>query len=461
MSKKILIATWGDPSKYERVTYVYNKHKIKSCTSTGALKKVLEPDNTIIIMLDSLISSFEFPNNFDNYNALSYYLAENLKHDYLSNPEFLKEFKGDRNAVFIAPNVGNFKAKNRDFIVTLKGETTDYFYVVYEKLAEFFIKWLTEYPLEIYFDMTHGINFMGNLTYRVLREILSILSLQGTVKFIVFNAEPYSPQLTEELYINVVEEEIIRPELFRKFPNSSKILPLKVNKKLLGDKEIKQISPQIQSCFHELQKDYKEYLTFLASVAQGIPLGIFTFFPGEMEDLLDYINKAINMYYKYIVLTFSGNEMVIKRQTYLTPYFRVLVQTYTLAHVLRRLNVSYQTEVSFPEINTLAKKIYKYFPVILERISYELDHIRKKELRKLGINKKRWRVFSKKKWWMVFCKGKKQKEDVTRRNFFAHGGIARNTVEFKLNDQGDICVRYREVMKEKIKEHLFEVAIEK
>jgi CRISPR-associated protein Csx1 len=55
--------------------------------------------------------------------------------------------------------------------------------------------------LELYLDLTHGINFMPVLTYRAIREISEIITANATLH--VYNSDPYRREAS--LRIHLVE----------------------------------------------------------------------------------------------------------------------------------------------------------------------------------------------------------------------------------------------------------------
>ena len=51
---KILIAPWGNPKGWGKTTYFFKNEKIESKSSISLLKKVINPDKTLIFALDTL-----------------------------------------------------------------------------------------------------------------------------------------------------------------------------------------------------------------------------------------------------------------------------------------------------------------------------------------------------------------------------------------------------------------------
>jgi CRISPR-associated protein Csx1 len=51
---KVVIAPWGNPKKWNEVTYVYNEQREKSKSSLSLIKKIENPDKIIIVCADTL-----------------------------------------------------------------------------------------------------------------------------------------------------------------------------------------------------------------------------------------------------------------------------------------------------------------------------------------------------------------------------------------------------------------------
>ena len=191
----ILISPWGDPRQWSDVTYIYDNVKLKSKTSLKILQQRLQPEKTLIIGLDTLAKEGS------NYSELKKD-AETLLE------ESVKEFGLGNTEILIAPGKGDF------FNGTFEGNMMDYYYYTLWKLSEMLIG--DNIPEEIHLDLTHGINFMPVLTYRAVKQVLGVLGIfKRDIKLRVYNADPFVPNVTGELSINMVEDSTVIPTPFK------------------------------------------------------------------------------------------------------------------------------------------------------------------------------------------------------------------------------------------------------
>ena len=178
---KLLIAPWGNPEAWDKVTYIYNDYRKESYTSLHILQHVLKPDYTIIIALDTLAK------DGNNYEEILND-AENIIWSYarifcIINPK-----------IIIAPGVGEFIDRCLNKRKSFKGSMKDYYAYIIYKLTEIFSEILMKKDInriEVHLDLTHGINYMPTLTYRAIRELLGIISIVKDVTLKVYNSDPY------------------------------------------------------------------------------------------------------------------------------------------------------------------------------------------------------------------------------------------------------------------------------
>src|SRR5690554_742072 len=91
---KVLIAPWGNPTRWKEVTYSLEGNNLKSKTSLALLQETVNPDKVIIIGLDTLAEG--------GLDYLS--VKENAKEPIKSSVNFNQDL-----SVLVAPGIGVFK----------------------------------------------------------------------------------------------------------------------------------------------------------------------------------------------------------------------------------------------------------------------------------------------------------------------------------------------------------------
>ncbi len=453
---KILIASWGLP-RYDKVTYIHDSKKYKANTTTAVLKECYNPDHTLLIFLDSLLATFpDVIRSSENYRELTSKLLHSLKSGILKDPGYLPSFDEKKDRILIAPASGTFfdKKGSSDTII-LKGRLNDYYYWIYYHLSGQIFDWVENaykesdssqrLKVRVFIDITHSINFASTLAYRALREILPVLSFFCDVKLQVFNSEPYKKGV-EELTIHNVESINVSPVLFKKCLVENGFYPVKPNHAVIDDRsKIGLYNEGTRQQFGSLHDLYKQLLWFTASVLHGIPLGIYTFFPETPSKLGEHAQKIIEFYLDHIeTKTQSENGFItleILRKLYFHSQFEAFVYSWNLVRSLHMLGIKNKAEVSLREISEIPGKLYARFPVINNRIADECDSLRKSFIKELQERK------IQKGLWTVYKSDSARNMSTTTRNFFAHAGLAKNTIEYRLVD-GEFFVRYhREAFK--------------
>lgn len=405
--KTLLIAPWGKPD-WDEVTYIYNKEKIKSRTSLVILQRKLFPERTIIIALDTLATS---GNNYE----------EVVKNAEETVEAKAKEFGIENFDIIIAPGVGGFPHGR------FSGAMLDYYYFLIYRISKIVVK----LPQEIHLDLTHGINFMPVLTYRVLREILGIINIFKKVRFIVYNADPYTKSISREIHVNIVED--------------TNPAPAPINEKM---KDLRMLKPAVEMSPAEIKAIFQQELkipeeprpedisAFLGALYNGFPLALFSFFhdPKTLDAL---IQENFSIYKKHIKVE-KENELHIKRELKFTNDFKVCLFARLTAELLKkkRLISKKQNEVKIEDIENLNKNLFSYDKRIEQKITNDLYKIKQDMQNRIL---KEWKIYNEIRDAPV------GRPDL--RNFIAHSGFEYNTVELKKDHT--IYLRYSEgVIKE-------------
>ncbi|MDK2869860.1 MULTISPECIES: CRISPR-associated CARF protein Csx1 [Pyrococcus] len=350
---RVLVTTWGNPFQWEPITYEYRGIKVKSRNTLPILVKTLEPERILILVADTMANYYDSGKNkpeieeksFSSYSEVVEDTKErilwHIKEEVIEelreeDPELAKKIenmlKDERITIEVLPGVGVFGN------ITVEGEMLDFYYYATYKLAE----WLpVQNNLEVYLDLTHGINFMPTFTYRALRNLLGLLAYLYNVKFEIVNSEPYPLGVSQEirentiLHIREIGEGVVRPR------------------------------PQYSPVEGKLY-----WNAFISSVANGFPLVFASFYP-NIRDVEDYLNKKLEEFLVGIeVGEREDGKPYVKREKALDRSFKNASKLY---YALRVFNTKFQNypkkEVPIEEIMEISK-IFESLPrigIILER----------------------------------------------------------------------------------------------
>ncbi|HID18445.1 TPA: CRISPR-associated protein, partial [Candidatus Bathyarchaeota archaeon] len=93
---KILIAPWGNPAQWREKIYTFEGKCLNSKTSLKIVQEVLNPDQTVIIGLDTLAEKSR------NYSEVKVDAEERIR-------GFADGFELKGYGVLVAPGIGTFK----------------------------------------------------------------------------------------------------------------------------------------------------------------------------------------------------------------------------------------------------------------------------------------------------------------------------------------------------------------
>lgn len=288
---KLLIASWGDFERWKETKYRFGDERLSNASTLPILQKVIEPDWTVVVLPDTL------GRNFSSY--------EDLKEDITGRiGSFFEHIGVGREVdVLIVPGVGTFP--NGSF----QGSALD---VYYTALYYFSTVVPSNEPLEVHFDSTHGLNYITFLVYRALKDILGIAALRNPVRFKAYNSDPYVPNLSRELSINVIEEAMIEPHPL------SEPLPGKKEYLLNHGMEWGDYGKFLSELEHlnRIIKSLKLYNIWIASLIHGLPLAFASYYPDGEE-----VNGAIEEIFELYSRAVEVGEREVKRKLALGPGF--------------------------------------------------------------------------------------------------------------------------------------------
>lgn len=321
--KWILVAPWGDPTGWRRVTYIVPKippqgcrdmwkegdveqesegERIESQSSSAAIARYIYKrgikDNTnidlkvLIIMSETLADPGKIYEEGCEQRDVADRLRRSVEADYRKYVE--SYFGGDlakRIEILVAPGIGLF---NRD-----RGETrfrcnmNNYTSYIFANLLNRIVR---EDPTTILLDITHGINYMPLLTSEAVRAAIELSVFQKSamrggknaeIRLIYLNSDPYIPprggagsQLqqataisSDVLNINVIRCEEIDAEETRRRIYSDLLRTITKNQNLRLYR-IKSGKPkqEINAYMKDVERDIRSVATIVKILDRGLLL---------------------------------------------------------------------------------------------------------------------------------------------------------------------------------------------
>ncbi len=421
---KILISTWGNPKGWDEVIYYYKGEKRKLKDTSRLIKEKEGIEKTIIVSIDTLFDECAL-----FLSQISYQNIKNLSQSFIQN--FCKRESGyNPDKVIISYGVGEFN--NSKFI----GNAMDFYYSVFKELSFTFVEWLegnsSTKSIDVYLDISHGINFLPVLTYRALREILQILAYDFELKLIVLNSDTYIRTAKPDvLNINAIEESKILPKMIA-YKNPKRCIEPYFG---LGNREKCDIGRNIGKNF----SINDEIMYFLSAFMYALPVFAIKFLPNK-GDLKKGIEEVVKKFEESILITDSSKKIEIKRNIEFTLTFENLIKAYLISWLLNKKGIYQKDEIELEEIKKIKEEIWKdKFPVESNRIDVEIERINELSSSLFG----QYKTYAE-------IKGKSISNNIDKRNFFAHAGFEHNSIMLrKANDK--IILKVNNVVEEQIK----------
>ena len=441
--KRVLVATWGNPFQWEEVTYRVNCGELglercndvemKNVSTLPVLIKALQPDITIILVLDTL-ANLTLRNNVPEGELESY---EGVKDDVIKRVEWFiservvplvedektRELLKDREKtkIIVAPGVGEFSN------ASVEGNVLDFYAFVLKTLAER----LPVEDTEVFLDLTHGINFMPVLTYRALKNLLGLLAYLRTARLHVLNSEPF-PQGERDWKAEILKSEVLN----------------------IRSIESEELRPKpMYSIFKDLNDPKKRtWSAFISSVTNGFPLAFATFYP-NIKGVKRFLRDSYSDFESSIDVLMETDEtgkrkVHIVRRKQLDDDFRTATKLYYLLRVLEEeFGGKYpKNEVTLDDLWDTTKRLFAKMPrigIVVERQLCDLEGLENKTLRELRGKYPRPVVKKlksdrtvtlnelKNSYGNLSSSGKGNNPKPNLRNFIAHSGFEYNLVRVK------------------------------
>lgn len=423
---KILIEIWGNYKAWKEVTYTYNNESITSSTTLPLLYKTIKPDNTIVIVADTLIENevTQLQGTQYVYEDLKNIVEQNTKLFITQTFEKYNQVSPATVSVTVTPAMGSFT--HTQFL----NNPDNFFAFVYNELAKIAvtIDQNTHNKIEIYLDITHGINYMTMMTYRAIKDIAAILAYFFDVTFIALNSDPYVGSGNVKLNINQIEKNQITPQLaIYKYPDNMQFLRVSLNKDI-DNKEKANIGISLNHQLKSIAPCYNNFIgniyAFIGAAYNALPIFIIYFFP-DVEQLNTLINKIINLFNNFFQLNCNTNKLCIQQPVDFSPIFITLLQSFLFAELLsKKYNLTQKTQIPISSIQCLME-IFKHSKTNTSRIYRELDKIN--EINSKQLIKDEYIDYGQ----LNMNQNYKPDTNVDERNFFAHAGFGYTLIQLK------------------------------
>lgn len=485
---KVLLATWGLPWKNEQgnpldpgwlpsedtmswqeVTYKWKDRKMKCQTDLPLLSNSIEPDQIIVVVLDTVTESFR-----DNYTDLLNDVKKSFR-------RFLEIIEKRTPGTFmdnlrICPSYGTGAYNKARF----KGELLDFFYYLYYQLATFFKNVQLKETIEIHLDLTHGINFMPTLAYRVLKDLGSLLATTRNVSLTVYNTEPFIRGGSEETVLEIHEVESVRvlPRPHFTMIQKTTLMPLRTSidpkaHAMLMAKWVNETRFS-RSLSQERPKQVIDLVNcFCSATMNGFPLAMLHF-RLDKNQLNSYLKKLIHLYNAGINIskTKDGDKFLLERQYSFTRHFLNLVKTWVATVILDEVippkNHGDQA-YSLKSLRHLKSNFLERDKRVEATVNLELDKLwsfksKDKRVEIIGdcddipLDLSNWISYARIQECKEEVKGQKSDAPKMRnfnRNFLAHAGFESTAIQLKIEDE-ELLIRYveEEQVQDKIREAL-------
>jgi len=411
---KILFEVWGNYKKWRKVNYLFNGKNKESETSLQILYEDIKPDKVFIILSDTLIDNFVSNSKDMGYIDFIYRIKEDIL-NFVNNEILQKE------NLLVIPGVGSFEKSE------FKGNPNNFFYILYYEVVKKINELLEKKSesnekinrIDVYLDITHGINYMTLMAYRVLKEIFSIISFFYNIKFIVLNSDPVIGSNVNQVNINKIENVNLSPQFnFYKFNGYNLLLPFGE----IDDTTKKEIGKQIKDIENNKKEIIDNSYVFGGSFQNALLPFIYYLFP-DVNKLEEFIDKIIGFFKEKLLIENKDlNKIFIVQQVEIQPLFHSILQIFLLTKLLfKNYNIQKKYEIDKEEINSL-KELFNYNRTLKMRLNKELDKIR--DIMNIENEYKDYGFY-------VLKNEYKEEDKIDDRNLYAHCGFAYTIIQIK------------------------------
>jgi len=489
--KKFLITVWGNPwivysssdkhvkYRWERVKYVYRDLMLEReyRTTLPILLEALKPEETLIVVPETV-----------TYELISDY-KELRNHTYKIYKEFVEkicEIRSNRVNIAVLPSSGRYVNRyidengvERSLRVEVYGSPLNYMYAFALNVGSVLEELLIESSrtgistLEVYLDISHGVNFMPVSARAVLQSLLSAIGTFMDVKLAVLNSEPVIGESVGEVSILEIED---REPLIPEQLSFTGLKDLKLNQATstpefllrpfkeaikTTDEEREIIEKTSEVFFTKIVPKDKlsDLLAFAAALQYLLPLWIF-YFKFQLSEveagrpILTLKNCLENLFEKFTKVEVkeksNSSTLQIMHKASIGESALDIVKVFLALHTLTAIGYEGAEEVVLGELK-LEKLKHKKMPGIFKhythRIGYDVGDIVSKivTLCKRGVLPCEKKIYVLKEIILKTTREEKQEKDLDKaceyterepkklaRHLAAHSGLEHCTVEIVL-----------------------------
>ncbi|MUN29805.1 CRISPR-associated CARF protein Csx1 [Sulfuracidifex metallicus] len=422
---KFLISIVGKPSGYKNVKYVYKGAEKKSNFSSSLVKELEKPDVSVLIGQFTLAHEKRTLSKDVSMKDLQDLSLETMK----------ESLQLDDYQIIVSPGVVSEYDKKGSPNAFYKGDIYNFYGYTLHSLANIFldhVKGMDNDDIEIVLDLTHGINYMGYLTFDAVSLVADVMSTKFSVRMRVVNSDPFPLWFMETPILNINEVMNLDVKPSFSYPVGEGCVKSLRPSSVIPDMEKKGVYDQVRGEQVNDGLPKVESKHFVNSLNRGSLLSAFYF----NDDFELCVKKAVDLFESNIVVNSVNPLTVIQRLSFTETF-----QSYVVANMLKKLHgfpnqQNLDDGVSIDEIQKLSEIYCKSQPLLFTIINNELHSLQK-------VDRENWTPLS---------KILNTKDNPDERTFYAHAGLPGGFTEVR-RDRA-VRVRYSRDMLGKVKSFL-------
>ncbi|MEM4275455.1 MAG: CRISPR-associated CARF protein Csx1 [Candidatus Nitrosocaldaceae archaeon] len=404
---ELIIAPWGNPENWKKVSYLYDGKKCVTPACTLALSDMLSIKNIVVILSSTLMDK---PAN--NYRELEDKVKEKIKSTNILTSNEIK--------LWVAPGIGRF---GKDKVYIHKGSIDLYYNYVYYNTLTLFNEINDE--IKLHLDLTHGINYMPIMVREAIELAAATYAAANgkRIEIIIYNSDPLSPipkQDDPSIELNINQVANVK---FKPYESLNELLTRLTLNYDFNIFRWSRISNQNSVSKDDIESIYK------ASKAgeMGLLLVIGSIM-GKLKDIKGRVDDTLKKLLEPMIECKIDDPLIFDYTLKLKKEVSLL---HAILHALTSINI--EAEVKLSTLKELNEKFYKN-TAVYSILSNELHCICN-----LDINNQ-YTLYAELKYGEEFDKTKEGRTD--QRTLYAHAGLEENVTLLR-RDDGDIYLKYK------------------
>lgn len=456
---KILIACWGDPSRWNECEYNFENEIVKSKTSASVLAKALKPDLIIINTPDTLVIDSE-TSSFTKYQDITNRIDALIKTK-------VEEF-GLHNCateINIVPGTGIYKASDKTYKFSHNLDSLSF--VLYIRLLSRILQPIVSNnhankKISVYTDLSQGVNYLTTVLYSSVIDVCHSLQLAGyDTSLEVYTCDPVMKGVTQSGIRKLTElsnfihiNTDLSDECFR-FKQFVKIYSSDAKKDFCNSEPVNALDIKLK------ESETNAKIAFLVH-KYGFPLAFYDCVKDEdpetyLRNIKEISSLVDNILSQYTFIKNEGNVFEIQ-----TPYFtgwRELINLVkslcTTFNTMQKKREVAGAEVSLRGLQSFAERHEATNRPAYYIMSTEIDSIKSAVIEHLKCTKDSTNTRTELSLDELLSQKygdsePKKNEDIVPRIFLAHGGFQREFVTVRYDGQ-----ILKEQPEERYKDHIF------